>query len=504
MFAGSEPSMKSKALNLTNWLFLALLLVGFAVRMVDLTDAPLDFHPTRQLYDAIFTHKLYEQLRTQDSSTGQVTALEALSEDGNYEPIILQFLVAVSYLLAGGEYLWISRIWTSALWVLGGIPLFLLAKRFFSRPASLFALAFYLFQPFAITASRSFQPDPFMVALILWGAWALVKWGEEQRWKNAIIAGLLCGLALLVKLPAVFALFGMAVAVVLGELGVKRFWRQPQVWAIAVLAALPPAIYYLFDRGSGSSNYFAYWTLPLLKLFLQPSFYGDWLQMINSILNLVVFFLALAGVMLARSRAQRLLIGFWCGYVAHALVFPYQTITHDYYHLQIIPLVALSLAPLVELIFERAKQVTGWQRWALGAIVLIAAAYPVWLNIRVTQVYDYRPEAAGWKKIGEALPTDGEIIGLVHDYGHPLEYFGGVRVSLWPAQIDLNLAELRNSQSGSSFKDLFAQRTAGYRYFLVTLMSDLEAQPELKSWLNEHYSVQSGDGYLLYDLAGSK
>jgi 4-amino-4-deoxy-L-arabinose transferase-like glycosyltransferase len=483
---------------------LCLMLVGFAIRMVDLTDAPFDFHPDRQLYDGLLARGLYQQMVQPVEGRTSLASFQALKDAGGFEPPILPFLVALTYRVAGGEHLWIARIWTSLLWVLGALPLYWLARRFFSKPAALFAVAFYLFQPYGITASRSFQPDPFMVAMILWSGWALVRWGERLRWRDAILAGILCSLALLVKLPAALALICIAVAVVLARLGIKRLWKHPQVWAVAALAALGPGIYYFLWRGSGSGDYFSFWTLSFLKLFARPSFYGDWLQMLDGILGLTVLVLALIGVALARPASRRFLTAFWLGYLVHALVFPYQTITHDYYHLQIVPLAALSLAALAELVAERASQVKGWPRLALAGVLVLGAAYPLWSTARVLQYYDYRPEADGWTRMGQELPRDGSMIGLVHDYGFPLAYYGGVTVSLWPAQSDLELQALRGSGSAQSFEMEFDQRTAGFRYFLVTLSGDLDAQPELKTWLLDHYLLQSGDGFSLFDLAGSK
>ena len=45
------------------WLGLALLafLLGLAVRLYDLTDPPLDFHPTRQLHSALIARGMYYQ-----------------------------------------------------------------------------------------------------------------------------------------------------------------------------------------------------------------------------------------------------------------------------------------------------------------------------------------------------------------------------------------------------------------------------------------------------------
>ena len=44
---------------------MVILLLGLAIRFYDLTDAPLDFHPTRQLYSALKARGMfYENLET--------------------------------------------------------------------------------------------------------------------------------------------------------------------------------------------------------------------------------------------------------------------------------------------------------------------------------------------------------------------------------------------------------------------------------------------------------
>ncbi len=43
---------------------IALLVAGFAVRMLDLTDPPLDFAATRQLHSLILARGFYYQMET--------------------------------------------------------------------------------------------------------------------------------------------------------------------------------------------------------------------------------------------------------------------------------------------------------------------------------------------------------------------------------------------------------------------------------------------------------
>src|SRR3990172_13257084 len=100
-----------------------MLLLALGIRLFDLTDPPLDFHPTRQLRSAMIARGMYyaglddvpEWQR--EMATRQQDSQEAL------EPTILQTLVAFAYRLAGGERLWLARLFSSFFWVAGGLPL---------------------------------------------------------------------------------------------------------------------------------------------------------------------------------------------------------------------------------------------------------------------------------------------------------------------------------------------------------------------------------------------
>src|SRR5512140_858440 len=99
------------------------------------------------------------------------------------EPAITEGLVAISYLVAGGEYLWISRIWTTLFWVLGGLALFALVSRMTSEDGAVIALGYYLLLPFGSTTTRAFLPEPMMVMWILLALYAIYRWVESSTWK---------------------------------------------------------------------------------------------------------------------------------------------------------------------------------------------------------------------------------------------------------------------------------------------------------------------------------
>jgi hypothetical protein len=112
---------------------------------------------------------------------------------------------------------------------------------------------------------------------------------------------------------------------------------------------------------------------------------------------------------------------------------------------------------------------------------------------------NYDNEIVGWQRMGAALP-EGELVGLTHDYGMRIAYYGWRMVRTWPSNYDFSMLAQRNKGYSENFEKLFAKKTAGMDYFVVTLMGELDAQPQLKARLYDNYPYSEGKGYILFDL----
>jgi hypothetical protein len=165
--------------------------------------------------------------------------------------------------------------------------------------------------------------------------------------------------------------------------------------------------------------------------------------------------------------------------------------------------VALSLAPIAALVFSKiAEQRRFWQI-AVLAVLLLSAAYPLWLARSIMAGQDFHAEAAFWQEVSAALPDDGKTIALTQDYGHRLMYFGWKKVSLWPNSSELKLAEARGNSPDTLIQD-FEDLTEGDKYFLVTSFGQLDSQPALKSILYGRYPIiAEGNGYAVFNLQGA-
>jgi len=479
----------------------ALLAIGFGLRMYDLTDQPIDFHPTRQLRSAIIARGMYYEMLPTADPVDRELAMSFWSSTGQYEPPILEKLVAYTYRLVGNEYLWIARIYNSIIWLIAGLALFDLARRMASRAAwgsALVALAFFLLLPFGVQASRSFQPDPGMVMWIVLAANLLYRWSEQQTWRRALFFGLFAGLAVLTKAVALYIVAGAAIAVVVYTLGLRGLWRKPQVYAMAVLTIAPGGLYYL-TRGGRASEFFSSWTVALSHLLLEPATYARWLSLLADIMGLAALLAGLVGVLIAQPRARALLLGLWAGYIIYGLFLPYQMYTHNYYHLQLIPIIALSLVPVVELVLDRLQQQS--KIWQLGivVVVMIGLLYAAVVSVAEQRKEDHRNEPAYWQEIASYLPAEGKIMALTQDYGYRLMYYGWRKVTLWPNRGERAVSALRGSDK--EFNEYFAKRSEDKSYFLITAFNQFEDQPDLQQHLEENYPrLAEGVGYRIYDL----
>ena len=401
----------------------------------------------------------------------------------------------------GSEALWLARLIVALGWCLGGLALFALVKDSVSGVPALVALAYYLFLPFGVTASRSFQPDPIMTVMVILVMLAAYRWSESYSWRWAVLTGLFSAIAVLFKVVAAYLVMGLMIALVLKVLGVKKLLKSPQVWTMAGLMIVLPGLYYFFVIGDSSSNYFQNWILAMLPLVTTPDFYVGWLKRLYAFRALPMLAALLGILFFSRDRGRWMLWGLWIGYALYGFSLPYQTATHSYYHIQITPFVAWSLAYTIQWGMEKFGE--KHQRWqtALLAAILLVNIYWVYSEVGTLLMEDHRAEPPYWASVGEQVPDDGETIGLVQYYGHLLMYYGWTDVELWPVTGELYLAEIRGNPDVNDFPTLFTKKTEGMDYFLVTTFRQFESQPELSDYLYGNYPVYSeGPGYLIFDL----
>src|SRR5258706_404291 len=418
---------------------LVILVLGFAIRLYDLADLPLDFHPTRQLLSALKARGMYYQTLTDVPAEQRAFAIQQWKTRASVEPPFLERVVAFTYQFTG-EQLWIGRIYSSVFWVIGAVFLFLLACEFTSVDGALVSTAFYLFLPYGVIASRSFQPDPLMVTLIVIFWWAVVKWSKDPTSsKFAIIAGLFGGFAIFIKFVAAFFVIGGGLGAALGRGSIREIVRKPKVYVMSMLGILPGAAYVIYGTWIAGflGQQFGGRFIP--AYFLSPSYYLGWVGMLNLVIGGVTLMIALLGLFFFEKEELRFMLGLWAGYFLFGIYFNYHISTHDYYSLPLIPIVLLSLSPFADHVFGYFT-VSRVPKALVTLVLLFGLFASLWNTRAQMKSVDYRPEAQmcveGIDQIG-----DHSVAGLTQDYGERLEYWGWKNIAAWPTTGDLNYHE---------------------------------------------------------------
>lgn len=470
--------------------------LGLFLRLADLSNPPFDFHPTRQFFGAIRARAIFQQTAPNIPEWQRDLSTRFLAREAQLEPLILENIAAFLYRWTG-ENPAVPRALSGIFWLLGGLFLFQLTRNLIgSRVSALAALLFYLFLPYAIFASRSFQPDPLMVLFLLAFWWAFDRWSRSPAdWRWAISAGLLGGLAIYIKLTAVFFVIGGAIGLLLAHGNLIPALKHPQTWLLTALGILPGGLYVydgLFGRGFlvnefGGRTFVSWW--------LTPNFYLRWLDKLDNILPLWLLSLAILGLLVFSNRpAYRFLITLWISYLVFGLIQTHHIASHDYYSLPIVPVAALSLAPLaqalVEKILTRVHSGRGQAELLILAVIsLLLVTAQDYLTLRRN---DNRPLAQMYAEIGETLQRQPGVVALTKDYGYPLFYYGWQNASLW------------NQPPPNEIGPAFQKQTREKAYFLVTDFDELARQPQLGQELNEYNILARKPGYIIYDLKNSR
>ena len=234
-------------------------------------------------------------------------AVQQWKSRAEVEPEAFEALVALTYRFTGVQT-WVARVYSSLFWLAGAFFLFLVVRDLVSPDGALAAVAYFLFLPFAVIASRSFQPDVLMIALVICFWWMVLRWSDTESWIWAILAGIVGGLAIYVKFVAAFFVIGAALGAALGAFG-ARLMRKPQIWVMSLLGILPASIYIYYGvvQQGFLGRQFSGRFIP--ALLVSPLNYLQWATLANSAAGGLAIALGLLGLLVTRDRRARFFVG---------------------------------------------------------------------------------------------------------------------------------------------------------------------------------------------------
>ncbi|MGD8456180.1 MAG: glycosyltransferase family 39 protein [Anaerolineales bacterium] len=495
-------SPKNNLSGNTLWLkilIVVIFILGVGIQLYDITDEPLEFHPARQLRSAIIARSIYYKNNPEIPREKILFAVSEANQRGLIEPPIMENLSVMAYRLMGSEDIWIGRLYSIAFWLLGGLALYSLTKEFGSLAGSIVSLSLYFLLPFSVLATRVLMPDPMMVAFTVISIYCLYRWEKKRTYPWAVLTGLVTGLTIFSKSVAGFILIVPFAVLILKTDGLKAALKNIQVWLILLLSAFPIAgfTYYGFAIDGRMEGQFVGRFYP--NLYTSPSLYANWLAIIEDNFSLVALILGVVGLALISDKKLRwLLAGWWGGYLLYSLVFPHHISTHSYYHLPLVPILALSLAPLAskiaDLLNHTPQKTFNWTVVILAYVVFVS--FNLWSVWDELGSVDYRLTRERLEHIGEVITATSKTstLALTDDYEASLRFYGFLTSRHWPTR-----GEMETTQA--PFDELWDRKTMGVHFFVVLDLAEFDKQTELKERLFESYSIyEQGEGYILFDL----
>jgi hypothetical protein len=481
---------------------LLMFLIAITIRAYYINSS--QFEAERQYRSAIISRVLYFEMTDSVPESRKITARVSKQRQDVLEPPVTEFVVASLYWLIGYEHLWISRLVTAGFWVTGGLFLFQLSRRLFSLVVAVCITAYYLLAPFGIVVSISFVPDPLMMMLFLLSLLNIVQYYERPSTTSLVKAAVVSGLAILVKPVCLFTVVAVFISLAIYK---KETWRgviDAKVIVFCGISILLGGSYYAYGLFVGKflSRQAEVSMLPHLVAY--PQFWKGWLVASSAAVGNTFLVGALVGMSMigtGHRLLKGLLVGLWIGYLIFGLVFTYHIHFATHYHLQLIVIVALSFAPVIDSILNRLTHIwpeTGWRLPALAAIPLIAVFSLLQVkNELAAQTRLESKEVA--EEIGHTVQHSASTVYLAPYYGVPLEYYGELSGHYWPRRTS-HWAFARPNDHELSVRERLRALEFSPEYFIITDFNEFNRHhADLKNFLLTNCPLLvKHDQYLIY------
>jgi len=548
----TETRVAKKALSLSRepllvYIILALSFVAAAaVRLYNIKSPQLEFYPSRQYESYCIARSFYfESIESIPDWQRQIAKINKRTSEGKGPPLT-EYLVSLIYRATGGESDWAPHLVCSVFWLIGGIFVFLVAKKFTRPTAAAIATAFYLLVPFGIFMTRSFQPESLMMMMFLASIYTIFNYYEKQSTRRLIIMAVVSGLAILAKVTIIFPIWTAFIAGGIYKNGFRKAIFSLQHLVFELIGIMPGLIYYLYLILFTPKLRMVAGSVYGPQLLLGSYFWVGWLSQLGDVAGFIPLIGAIIGVVLVRDKTARgILIGLALGYFVYGLIFAADAPTQGYKQLHVMCIVALALSPAIAFFLNQLGQKDSRFRrptiivGLLFVIVLFGLLVSIkksafrsenkyikpWLPFAykcfglvpeyVSQVStDYTDFIERAKEIGRAVNHSGKTITLGKAVA--LWYYGQYAGHMWPFHRNwprpydyggIGTGAKWKKYEGLGAEELFERHFSKFlpEYFIVVAFGDFEKQETLREFLYGKFEILvQANKYLIFDLTKPK
>ena len=513
---------------------------GLLLRGPLLNTPPREYWTVRQYPSLLKTRAMYRSMASDIQTrahTDEASALSRANPMNLVEPPVREFLAARIYQACGREEYWPLQAMSLAAWGIGALFLYLLCSLWRGPVMGCAAVAFFMFFPYGHLASIGIMPDVPMTGLLIAGMWSIHWYWLKRSSYRFFCSALICALTVFIK-PGVpqFAVVLAFLFAAWSHAGADCFkdWRN-YAWGLVTLG--PAVVWLLMNTllGGGWVERILVqggpWANPLSGPMIDPYGFHPILNIKPSYLftlrfwrawlgNLVTMFgpwgvgAGLAGLALLAGGKKKpvVLFGWIAGYLAQCCLTTWTTMSHDYWHLQTVPLAAIGVGALADTVYGTAKYEASRKilTFMAGAGMLgsLLMGYEGYKNSKALEDDPWYENAC--KEIGSAVNQSPHCLFMDWDSGWSLRYFADIGGGLWPdteqlVRVRRDRLPLLTGWEAKSLQarlaELSARQGAAFEFFIcLRKLEDLDNQPDLQAYLVNKPIVAQGPRYRVWAL----
>jgi hypothetical protein len=457
------------------------------------------------------------------------------------EPPITEYLVSIFYWIAGGEYLWIARLINTFFWLIGGMILFLIARHITTTDGAVFATAYYLFVPIGIFLSTSFQPDSLMMMMYLVSIITMILYARSSSLNRLLLTAFVSGLSILVRPLIIFAIFTSFIFIALTQLvgsinkkfnngsihngeirspiyghywysyfkhALKSYepWRKTitDLFIFSIVVLVVGVLYYvygIFVAGRGLDTQAEFSIDP--NLLTSREYWSGWLLTATNAIGYMPLVLSIVSIPLLHQGISRVLvIGLLTGYIMFCLVFTYHIRFADYYHSQLIPIVAIPLGWVAAILFNSLRSVIqNWRWWIPVIISILLVALFTARDVRsfFNNQTPIESQQTAWE-IGELVNHSTNTALIASYYGRPLMYMAEISGTYWPRRITSDQLIRDQGSQAQNVQERLDSLGFNPEYFIITNFPEYYGHhDDLRDYLLSHCKpLVESNQYLIY------
>lgn len=493
---------------------LLIILLGAAVRLINIGQPLLEGASTRQVETAMIARNFYN-----GGFKLFYPQIDGFGENPGYvmqEFYVIPFIAALFYKIFGGVHELILRLISVFFYISATVIVYKLAAYLFNKRIGLISAFCFTVSPLSIYLGRAVHPEMAIVFFNTAAVYSFIKWTEKRNWFYALATAASFTMAVLLKIPDLYLIAPLLfIGLVYQD---KNIFKERQFWlpllmsfsVIAVFnlhqylvrAAYPNPVMENFDP----KIIFNYVRLYLTKQAFYKKIYEDLLTYTLTPIGFTIFILGL--LMKIESKREWLFCVWLSAIGLFFLIMPAQCI-QGYYQMHLLPAASIVIAKAAYYFSESEFYKNRFFRKKTFIFLFLSSLFLV--VFRYSYAYYKVPEnfrhVVETGKAVDLLTEKGSLVISSIENGPDLVYYSNRKG--WPFMVnleekmkeDIAWGEDTRGRIYNSISYLEYLRSNGAEYFASASMEEFFGNKKFSGYMLKNYkTVKQTPHFIILDL----